>query len=101
MSVAKLCEKYGFEYESIAHYIKVKSKYDVWYIEKGLDFTKEEIELYHENPIDRQGFKKTITDKNNFNINQNSVWHKQKTKKMTIEGAFAYMDGHDNKYKEK
>lgn len=98
MSIAKLCEKYGFTYESIQNYIKIKSKLDVWYIEKGLDFSKEQIELYHENPIDRQDIKKNVTYRNNFNINQNSIWHRQKTKKMTIDETFVYISSHDKKY---
>jgi hypothetical protein len=98
MTIAKLCEQYGFTSESMPNYIKIKSKNDIWYVEKGQDFTKAEIELFHENPIDRQDLRKNITYRNNFNINQNSIWHKQKTKKMTIDEVFEYINGHDSKY---
>jgi hypothetical protein len=98
MSVKKLCEKYGFISEDIIHHIKIKSKFDVWYIEKGLDYSKKEIDLYHENPINRQEFRKRITDRNNFNINQNCIWHKQVDYKMTLEEVFEYISGHDKKY---
>jgi hypothetical protein len=98
MSVAKLCEKYGFTHDLILGFIKIKSKFDIWYIEKGVNFKEREIELYHENPIDRQEFRRRITDRNNFNINQNCIWHKQKTPLMNIEEVFEYISGHDKKY---
>lgn len=102
MSIEKLCEKYGFTYYEMAGHYKIKSKMDTWYIDKWIeDYSEREILLYHENSNTFsvsmfKGFKKS--NKHNFNINNNKIWHLQTTKKMNLKEVFKYIARHDKKW---
>ncbi|KNY24984.1 hypothetical protein [Pseudobacteroides cellulosolvens] len=102
MRIEELCEIYGFTFEEMANHIKIRSKFDTWYIDKWIeDFNKREIILYHENSNTFsvsmfKGFKKSF--KNTFNINNNKIWHKQTNRKFNLNEVFKYIAKHDRKY---
>lgn len=79
--VNNLCLKYGFTWDIIGNYIKLRSKRDSWIIEI-FSLNKDRIELKHLN-----------------NYGKNTAHHQGMFK--SIESIFKYIDGHDNKFNTK
>ena len=101
MDIDRLCDKYGFAWDYMGIYIKIRSNKDVWYIEDGLDYSEKVIILYHGNSNvcsfnNMRGYKKS--KKNNWNISNNQIWHLQTSNKMNLEEVFKYINWHDKKY---
>lgn len=101
MEIDKLCDKYGFTWGYMGMYIKIKSKMDIWYIDDELDYSEKSIILYHGNNNlcsfnSLRGYKKSC--KNNWNISNNSIWHRQTSYKMNLYEVFRYINWHDKKY---
>jgi len=85
-----LCKRYKFRYDELGAYIKIKSKYDTWYIENNEDLA--EYDIYHENTL-------KLTRKGRVNDNH---WHRQKNKsnkylKLKLDDVFNYIKRHDKK----
>ena len=79
--ISNLCLEYGFEWDVIGSYIRLRSKRDSWAIEKG-DLDRFVIKLKH------------------FNNYQGSGCHKQGSFS-SLEDIFKYIKGHDNKHSTK
>jgi len=79
--INNLCLEYGFTWDTIGSYIKLRSKRDSWAIDKG----------------DLDGF---VIKLGHFNNYGGAGTHKQGSFS-NIEDIFKYIKGHDNKHSTK
>lgn len=76
-----MCKNFGFEYSELGAMHRIKSRFDVWYLEER---PGDKYMLYHQNSPRYQG--------------KDGMWHRQMKRSMELLDILKYIKSHDKKY---